>query len=521
MTIASNSPYRKVLYLPDNWDDGWNAAKAAIGTQPANVVVIGDSVLNGGLASNLNATSIRALLRSWLFSLYGQYADFFPNFDNSFSGWGSSGSRTDQRWGFGYLSVPNGSGGSNTLTFTSPYACTAMDIIYFDDFPGTWSYNLDLAGNTIIMNTNNNANASTSSAIKRISLTNLANAAHTLVFASQSASNTCAILGVVCYPNGKTGGGIAFAPLTYAGTLLTDKISTYALNAPVPNDMCWLMQGANPLSFSPGSPSTQITTAASSGGSVDVGTHYYGMTYYGGFGETSVGSSASAGIVIGSGTQTVTVSNIVNGAQQTGYPYAANANKNLYRTKASGSGTPGSGTNPWYLLAQIANGTTSYTDTTADASLTNQQPPSVQPTFIPAGAFGFPTQPHLAIIGMGVNDLAFNYSAANVTNYEITLKRLVRAIKRGQPKTSIVLFVEYMPDVYASDGGSFASGNSLYWHQYVDAIYNVAIAENCAVVNNDRRWQPFAVTNGFVNANDVHPTDLGNADELGPFLGIL
>ena len=105
-------------------------------------------------------------------------------------------------------------------------------------------------------------------------------------------------------------------------------------------------------------PTGTITLTPSAGGSVDVGQHYYFITYTTAIGETNKGSNA--GIVITAGSQTVTI---------TGIPISTDprvTGRKIYRTRAGQTSDRG------VLVATIANNTTTtYVDSVADSTLTN------------------------------------------------------------------------------------------------------------------------------------------------------
>lgn len=127
--------------------------------------------------------------------------------------------------------------------------------------------------------------------------------------------------------------------------------------------------------------------AATSGGSVNVGTHNYLVTFVTALGESLAGA-ISAPITIVSGSQTVPLTNIPTGAGNSIYPVTA---RNIYRTNAGGS--------TYYLVGTLSdNVTTIFTDTTAD-NTTTAAPAAPAST----GAFGV-AAPSL------VNLLALGYS---------------------------------------------------------------------------------------------------------------
>lgn len=107
--------------------------------------------------------------------------------------------------------------------------------------------------------------------------------------------------------------------------------------------------------------------AATAGGSVDVGTHQYAVTFLDAAGKETTPSANSATATASTGNQTIPLSAIPTGGSGT-------VQRRLYRSKV---GTTG----PLYLLATIAdNSTTTYSDATADASLGAATPPAVNGT---------------------------------------------------------------------------------------------------------------------------------------------
>jgi len=101
-------------------------------------------------------------------------------------------------------------------------------------------------------------------------------------------------------------------------------------------------------------PTRPVPAAGSAGGSIDVGSHSWKVTFTSSVGET-IPSTASSAIPIASGSQTV-VMDIPIGPPTT-------TSRKIYRTVAGNTGT-------WKLVGTVSNNTTTtYTDTTADASL--------------------------------------------------------------------------------------------------------------------------------------------------------
>jgi hypothetical protein len=147
-----------------------------------------------------------------------------------------------------------------------------------------------------------------------------------------------------------TGGGLVgigtIAP-TYKVDVQGTTLATSTISA----------QGAFNIARVP-APTGTITLTPSAGGSVDVGQHYYFVTYTTAIGETERGSSPTITLV--SGSQTVTI---------TGIPVSTDprvTGRKIYRTRAGQTSDRG------MVIATIANNTTtSYVDTAADSTFPN------------------------------------------------------------------------------------------------------------------------------------------------------
>jgi len=204
---GSATPSHPYLYLPDGWDTGWKAAKAASGTTPCWVTAWGDSITAGNASTYYLTNGYLGIIRSSLIASLGAYADFhiatLGNANNSVNtpvlpftysaGWSIVG-----QTGFG--SSMQTTTAAATLTYVSPNACIGLDILYHDRFTGTpgFSYTVD-GGSSVNVN-------QTASGIKRITIRGLSNAAHTIVITFQSAAIN--IIGCVSYQSLTSGVGI-------------------------------------------------------------------------------------------------------------------------------------------------------------------------------------------------------------------------------------------------------------------------------------------------------------------------
>lgn len=218
---------RNYLYLPDGWNSRWLAAKAGVASSPARISIIGDSI-----ASGTNATVPTCFPEKLITALkgsYGTYADFY-------STWFGKTSPTGDPWtattgegttggAFSGCIFSSSTTGVAYQTFTTPYACTALDFLYLNagGFPGTWGYSVD-GGSTVTVTNNQDG------AIHKVSITGLANAVHTFAWGFQSANATVFTLGCTAYNPGAAGGIAAarfggnanaateMTPSTFAGT---------------------------------------------------------------------------------------------------------------------------------------------------------------------------------------------------------------------------------------------------------------------------------------------------------------
>lgn len=218
---GGSSVLHKYFYLPDGWNDTWVAAKANNANTPAWLTGIGDSVMIGQNASNYLTKSFFSLLRTNLLTKYSLYGDFY-SMDNT-SNWGNVNASSPS-----FPIVVNAvspsttyavfgrtiSFGSNlafpAVTFTTPYACTQVDIYYVDYASGTWGYNVDGGSTTIVTNTGPGTAAG--AIVKKVSLTGLSNTTHTIQVGGAGASqnaNVPLFAGFACYSNPAAGVGFA------------------------------------------------------------------------------------------------------------------------------------------------------------------------------------------------------------------------------------------------------------------------------------------------------------------------
>jgi hypothetical protein len=386
------------LYLPDGWDTGWQAAKAAAGATPAQILFFGDSIQSGAAgASDWKKTYPHLVREALKASLGGLKSDYFP-------AWGISSTPSaavagTPPWGAIAATTPSGRIGSigwhsidyetavgaqagYLQTFTSYDTCTALDLFYQDYNSGTFVYNLDGAGDVVVTCTN--AGSAANTAVKKLSLTGLANTTHVLQIGKQSAASVCIPVGVATH-NAALAGGLQIARFCNAMATLTNDYVTGSI-------------GPNAQRF-----------------------------------EVLAGITPSGG---------------------------------------GGVGT----------------------------------------------AFGFPMQPHLLILELGINDCA---GTQNGTDYQTALRRLFQAVRKGRPNASILIHAICNPDANVSDNTSnlFLPAN---WPAWVGPMYSFAQMYNCAVLNTHAKWGETPVANGFMSvAANAHPLDAGHQDIANDLLKVL
>lgn len=212
ITVPAQKMSSKFIYEPDGWNDNWNAAKAGIASTPASLLVIGDSVSQGAVASNWMTTSWPQLLKTYLLNTYAESAEFYITshdaavvtaLGGTFNGTAPFSSLATARalnggFGYGGIVYNTGTAVSAYITFVTPYACTDIDIIHLDFTAGTWKYAID--GGSLVTVTNTATQYQ-----KRIQLTGLSNAVHTITMGYQSAAAVCIPLGLTAFKSRTAG----------------------------------------------------------------------------------------------------------------------------------------------------------------------------------------------------------------------------------------------------------------------------------------------------------------------------
>lgn len=458
------TPARNYLYLPDGWDACWKAAKAAAlaGTGPGTVLFFGDSITQGITpCTDAFATSYEGLVRTAL----GTTAfDFWPSWDcadvialGGTPPWVVNNTGGGRSWkliyGLSYTPTWTDTVTMPEITFTTPYACTDLDLIWLDNVAGTFDLTVDGGSATTIT-----AVGSTFK-IRRTRITGLASTTHTITLGNQSAgSNILCPVGIVTYKTAAARtGGLGVARCGTSGQRATHYSVTTR-----PADSCsqWQGQAEASLTVSTASNTTPVvitTTAAHNLATDDVVT------------IASVGGTTAA-----NGTWRITV---------------------LTTTTFSIKSIAG--------VAVIGNG--AYTS---------------GGTVVLVTGFGFPLQPHLAIVELGINDMVS--ATVGLATYRATMRRIIEGIQRGRsnPPASVLLLAPMVPNGASSDSAS-ATNYSMNWNLFVGVQRELAEELNCAFLNVHARWGQTGVTQGYIGAANVHPTDAGHADIASALSAIL
>lgn len=194
------------MHLPKGWDTAWKAAKAAQGSTPAHMAAIGTSVTAGSNCTDYMSTSWFQLLRGSLLAASGNSlcADFWPawtftaNVNTAATGsmpYTNPAVVTVYEGGYGRcISAP-----ATTMpwtTFTTPQACTKVEIVYVDFGSGTWDYKID-GGSAVTVTTTNSGSGTAQ--VKKVTISSLANTTHTVAVGNASGTNVLMLVGISCH----------------------------------------------------------------------------------------------------------------------------------------------------------------------------------------------------------------------------------------------------------------------------------------------------------------------------------
>ncbi len=225
--------YATWQYLPPTWNIGWNAALTNAVTTPCWIAVIGDSIAQGLVATNFMTSSWFALLRWMLLQHSPLFADFYtPAHSGAYIRTTGISYHQQLPWSFrpsipvkftvqGYGRVPmlEGTVLRTFATYTSPYPCSGLDIIWANRFgvaDATWSFAIDSATPQTV------TTPPLGIYPYRLSIYGLEpQRSHTIAFSNQSATAAWNVWGVASYSGHS--GGIGFALLASAG----DSVQTW------------------------------------------------------------------------------------------------------------------------------------------------------------------------------------------------------------------------------------------------------------------------------------------------------
>lgn len=201
------------LYLPDGWDATWQAAKLASLTSPRWLTFIGDSVSTGAVSDDYLNHGFPGLLRAFLASHYNVTGDYYS--EGQSAGFMNGGgpftlTSTGAVVGTGINRYAQWSGTpANPGSFTSPYACTDMDLVYGDVYAGTWTFTIDGGANGTVSSPTGGTVAAVGGAwqvtctgtgkLNVIKVTGLTSAAHTVVATGQSSDYVIELRGIATY----------------------------------------------------------------------------------------------------------------------------------------------------------------------------------------------------------------------------------------------------------------------------------------------------------------------------------
>jgi lysophospholipase L1-like esterase len=174
-------------------------------------------------------------------------------------------------------------------------------------------------------------------------------------------------------------------------------------------------------------------------------------------------------------------------------------------------GIPGQGL---YTGSQVGNALANTTQFPPDriALYQGYQGTTASPTSLIG--LGFPAQPDLAIIALGVNDAGQSVSRAN---FRDTLDRLIWSLRYGKNDAcSIIIMAMWAPDGTAASSTTVTSYDydSVTHAAYRDlkaAMLECAQVNNCAFVDVHSLFGRFPVTNQWIaSTSDLHPSSAGH-----------
>ena len=141
---------------------------------------------------------------------------------------------------------------------------------------------------------------------------------------------------------------------------------------------------------------------------------------------------------------------------------------------------------------------------------------------------GFPTQPDLAIVALGLND-AYNASPPTRTVFRDNLQYLLQSLRFGKGGAcSVMLVANWGPDGLPASATQVQNTDFVgadrvpVYHDFRAAMAELAQTCCCAYVDVYSALGANPVTNGWIRgADDTHPTDAGHAKMAALIGGLL
>lgn len=213
------------IISPRGWDDTWQTAKAAQATTPAWISFIGTSITAGQGSTDWIPNGYVGKLKTSLIAAGNTlYADYYPicytstlnstvGASTPWSAIKAAQAHAEYQAGFNLAEGVTTTASADQYTFTSPYACTRMDLWCIDYASGTFDVKID--GGAAQTTTNTGPGTPAGATVKKVSFTSLANTTHTLSIGNSNGGNVIMILGVSCFAS--TTAGIGFARMGLPG----------------------------------------------------------------------------------------------------------------------------------------------------------------------------------------------------------------------------------------------------------------------------------------------------------------
>jgi lysophospholipase L1-like esterase len=156
--------------------------------------------------------------------------------------------------------------------------------------------------------------------------------------------------------------------------------------------------------------------------------------------------------------------------------------------------------------AGLGFGTLCYSGALANDWLSTNSVPAYPKSSICTSFAGFPLQPHLAVIALGINDCAHG---VDLEDYRFALGDLCEALRAGRPDCSLLILAQSQPDGLHSDVQPFAGSAPRYTH-YLAAQRVIADLYGAAFLNIHGMWNGHGASLGYQTPGNQHPSDAGH-----------